>query len=155
MSRGTQLKLKQLKVIIAAWVVFGFLITVHDHLLLLTSNSLGPSEEYTFMISAARNMGAGLVGALLGGSFLVLYVNVKYQDKPYGYTILAVSIVFILIVAFISVVMGLILVPLRTGKPLSNPASQAAFQDFLKDSSHFKAAIVWSFVVLLHSYCYR
>jgi adenylate cyclase len=114
-NRGTQLRLKQLRVIIAAWVIFGFLIAVHDHLLLFTSSSLGPSAEYSFILSAARNMGAGLIGALLGGSFLVFYVNVKYQDKPYGYTIIAVSIVFIIIVAFISVIMGLILVPLRTG----------------------------------------
>ncbi len=147
MSRGTQLKLKQLKVIILAWVIFGFLITVHDHLFLLTTSSLGPSSEYSFMISAARNMGAGFIGALVGGSFLVFYVNVKYQDKPYGYTIIAVSIVFILIVAFISLIMGLIITPLLTGKPLSDDVSQTAFNNFMKDTSHFKAAIVWSFVV--------
>jgi len=101
----------------------GFLITVYDHLVLLTSNSRGFSQDYSFLISAARNVGAGLVGALLGGSFLVFFVNVKYQDKPYGYTILIVSIVFILIIAFISVILGIIMVPLRTGKPLSDPVS--------------------------------
>ena len=149
MNRGTQLRLKQLRVIIAAWVIFGFLIAVHDHLLLFTSSSLGPSGEYSFILSAARNMGAGLVGALLGGSFLVFYVNVKYQDKPYGYTIIAVSIVFVLIVAFISLIMGLILVPLRTGKSFSDPVTQAVFKNFMKDSSHLKAAVVWSFVVAI------
>src|SRR3990170_7591800 len=90
--RGTQLKLKQLKVIIIVWTIMGFLITVHDHFVLLTSNSLGLSEDYSFFISAARNMGAGLIGALLGGSLLIFFVNVKYQDKPYGYTLVAVSV---------------------------------------------------------------
>jgi len=127
----------------------GFLISVHDHFLLHTSSSLGVSNEYSFLVSAIRNMGAGLMGAILGGSFLIFYVNVKYQDKPYGYTILAVSISFVLIVAFMSVVMGLIIVPLRTGKSLSDPVSQAALIDFLKDPSHVKAAIAWSFVVLV------
>jgi len=101
------------------------------------------------MISAARNIGGGLVGALLGGSFLVFYVNVKYQDKPYGYTILVISVVLILFVAFFSVVVGLILVPIETGKPLSDPATWTAFKDFLKDSSHIKAALVWSFIVAI------
>jgi adenylate cyclase len=147
MKRGTQLKLKQLKVIIVTWTIMGFLITVHDHFALSTSSSLGFSDEYSFWLTAARNMGAGFIGALLGGSFLVFYVNVKYQDKPYGYTIVAVSIAFVLIVAFISVLMGLVLVPLQTGKPLSNPLTQEAFRHFLQDPSHVKAAIAWSFVV--------
>lgn len=147
MKRGKQLKIKQLKVIICAWVIMGFLITVYDHLILLTNYSLGRSEDYSFLISMARNMGAGLIGALLGGSILVFYVNVKYQDKPYAYTILTVCISFIFIVAFISVIMGIIIVPLRTGRPLFDPVSKTAFQNFILDSSHIKAAIAWSFVV--------
>lgn len=125
----------------------GFLITVHDHFALFTSSSLGASSEYSFFATAIRNMGAGFMGAILGGSFLIFYVNVKYQDKPYGYTIVAVSISFILIVALISLIMGVIIVPYQTGKPLSDEVSQAALGDFLRDPSHVKAAIAWSFVV--------
>lgn len=146
-KRGTQLKLKQLKVIIIVWMTMGFLITVHDHIVLLTSSSLGLSPEYSFLQSAARNIGAGLIGALLGGSLLVFFINVKYQDKPYGYTITAVSVAFILIVALISVIMGVIIAPLQSGKPLSDPIAQAAFRKFLRDPSHIKAALAWSFVV--------
>ena len=127
----------------------GFLITVYDYLVLLSSSSLGFSQEYSFMASVARNMGAALIGALLGGSTLVFYINVKYQDKPYAYTILIVSITFVLIIAFISVVMGLIIVPIRTGKPLSDPVTWKAFQHFLRDTSHVKAAVVWSFFVAI------
>jgi len=127
----------------------GFLMAVYDHLVLFTNNSLGPSSTYSFMISAASNMGAGLVGALIGGSFLVFYVNVKYQDKSYAYTIVAVTIVFILIVTLVSVLLGLILVPIRAGKPLSDPEGMTAFKSFMKDSSHIKAAIAWYFVVAI------
>lgn len=127
----------------------GFLITVHDHFLLLTSNSLGVAEDYSFWIAAARGMGGGLIGAILGGSLLVFYVNVKYQDRPYGYTIVIVSISFILIIALISVIMGLIIVPSKTGKPMSDSITQAAFRDFLRDPSHIKAGIAWSFVVAI------
>jgi adenylate cyclase len=102
-NRGTKLKLKQLQTIIGAWLIIGFLITVYDHLALHSYNSRGPSEQYSFLMAAFRNMGAGLIGALLGGSFLVFYIlvfyiNVKFQDKPYGYTIIAVSLSFILII---------------------------------------------------------
>lgn len=147
MNRGYQLKFNQLKVIIVAWVLIGFLIAVHDYTLLHTTHSLGPSAQYSFWVSAVTSMGSGLIGALIGGSFLVFYINVKYQDKPYGYTIIAVTIVFILIVMFISVLLALILVPMRTGHPLSDPVTWAAFKLFLKDPSHIKALIVWSFIV--------
>lgn len=147
MNRGTKLKFQQLGVIIIAWMIMGLLMTVYDLLVLLTDNTQGLSDNYSFTVSAIRNVGAGFIGALLGGSLLVFFVNVKYQDKPYGYTIFLVCFFLLLIVAFISVLMGVILIPMRTGKPLTHPVSWTAFQKFLRDSSHIKAAIFWGFVV--------
>lgn len=147
MKRATQLKFNQLFVIIILWTTIGLLISLHDHFLLHTQNSLGVSPDYSFFQSALRNMTAGFIGAILGGSLLVFYINVKYQDKPYGYTIVTVSISFIIIIAIISVILGVIFVPIRTGKPLSDPVSQVAFAKFLRDPLHVKAAIAWSFVV--------
>lgn len=141
------MKFKQLGVIIIAWMLMGLLMTVYDLLVLLTDSTLGLSPHYSFTVAAVRNMGAGLVGALIGGSLLVFFVNVRYQDKPYGYTIGIVFVSLLLIVAFLSVLMGIILVPMRTGKPLTDPVSWVAFKAFLKDSSHIKAAIFWGFVV--------
>src|SRR3990170_6066082 len=111
-----KLKLRQLAVITVAWLIVGFIISIYDHLVLLTNNSLGPSPEYSFSFSVFMNMGSALIGSLLGGSFLVFYINVKYQEKPYGYTIVAVSASFLLIIAFITLVMGVTIVPLQTGK---------------------------------------
>ncbi len=111
MSRTTQLKLQQLKVIIISWLIIGFLIAIYDYLILLTSSSVNSSEEFPFWFSVGVNVGAALMGALLGGSFLVFFINVSYQDKPYGYTIIAVSISFILIIALIAVILGIILAP--------------------------------------------
>ena len=149
MTRGTQLKLRQLNIIIIAWLILGFLVAVYDHLVLHTHNSLGTGQEYTFGASVLRNMGGGLMGALLGGSFLVFYVNVKYQDRSYGYTIIAVIISFIIIMAIITLVMGAIVVPMRTGKPLFDPVSRAAFRSFLSDRSQIKSAMFWSFIVAI------
>lgn len=147
MKTATQLKLKQLAIIIGCWLLLGFVISVYDHLLLHSSYSLGPAKDYSFLLSLARNMGGGLIGGILGGSLLVFFVNEKYQDKPYGYTILSVSVSFLFIIAFIAVVMGLFLVPGQTGKPAFDPASQQALIRFLTDSTPLKAALVWSFIV--------
>jgi adenylate cyclase len=147
MKQETYMRLSQLKVIIIAWLALGFLMTVYDHLVLHTANSLGHSAQYSFWLALARNMGGGLIGGLTGGSMLVFYINAKYHDKPYTFTILLITISFVLIVSFIAVIMGMIMVPMHSGKPLSHPASQAAFRAFLKDPQYLKAAIAW-YVIL-------
>ncbi|MEJ7646366.1 MAG: adenylate/guanylate cyclase domain-containing protein [Chryseolinea sp.] len=147
LKRGTYLKFKQLRFIIASWVALGFIIAVYDHLVLHTQNSLGTSVNYSFAISAARNMGAGLMGALLGGSLLVFYVNVKYRDRPYGQTILYVSLFFVLTVAAVTAVMAILMVPVRTGKPLHDPVTLAALKDFVTDSHPLKSLVIWSLIV--------
>lgn len=147
MRQRTRIKLKQLALIIGVWLVLGFLIAVYDHLVLYSAHSLGPTPDYTFLLGVARNMGGGLIGGLLGGSLLVFFVNEKYQDKPYAHTILFVSISFLLIIALIAVLMALLIIPARTGEPLSSPASREAFIGFLTDSMPLKAALVWSIIV--------
>lgn len=105
LNRRTHLKLQQLRMIVVSWLVIGFLIAVYDHLVLYTGNSAGPSAAYSFPRSIVVNMLAGLIGALLGGSFLVFYIHERFRDKSYGYTILAVTLSFVLVILIISVVL--------------------------------------------------
>ena len=127
MNRRTQFKLQQLYVIMVSWLIIGFLIAIYDHLVLSSDNSIGPVAGYSLPLSITINMGAGLIGALLGGSFLVFFVNVKYQDRSYGYTIIAVIVFFIFVILFINVVLRFFAEP---------------------DTSRlFKNALVWAIVV--------
>jgi len=149
MKRSTYLRMKQLRAIVIVWVILGFIITVYDHLLLYTRNSLGPSDEYSFFIAAVRNMGAGLIGSLIGGSFLVFVVNVRYQDRPYWRTIVYVSLSFLLTVMLIAVVIGSIVVYLRTGRPVWDPVFIGAFRTFVSDTHAIKSTLVWSIIVAM------
>lgn len=147
MNQRTQLKLRQLGVITGAWLMVGFLMTVYDHMVLTTTNSQGLSADYSFLFSMSLNLASALIGALLGGSFLVFFVNVRYQDKSYGYTILAVSLSYLLIILFIIGVLGVVSVPIKTGRPLSDPITQEALHRFLFDSARAKNIMVWSLIV--------
>jgi adenylate cyclase len=146
-TRRTQIKLRQLSILTAAWLLVGFMMAIYDFLVIHTNSSLGPSAEYSFAASVAMNMGSALVGAMLGGSFLIFFVNVKYQDKSYGYTLIAVSISFIIVILIIIVLLGIISVPIRTGKPLSDPMTIEALKKFLTDTSRIKNVLSWSIVV--------
>ena len=149
MKKDLQFKLLQLLLVIAIWMVIGFLMTVYDYLVLISNSSRGPSAEYSFVLSLVRNAGAAIIGGLLGGSFMIFYINVKYNDKPYGYIILSVSISFILIVALITIIMAVIIVPIQTGKPLSDAASKVALAKFLSDPAPLKAGLAWFFIVAI------
>jgi adenylate cyclase len=148
-NRRTQIKLRQLAILTIAWLLIGVMMTVYDYLVIHTNSSLGPSADYSFRLYLVMNMGSALVGSLLGGSLLIFFVNVKYQDKSYGYTLIAVSISFIIVILVIIVLLGVIFVPIRTGKPLSDPVSIEALKNFLTDTSRIKNILSWSVVVAL------
>ncbi|MEO5562488.1 MAG: adenylate/guanylate cyclase domain-containing protein [Chitinophagaceae bacterium] len=142
MNRELQLKIRQLGVITITWLVIGFFIALYDHLILHTNNSVGTTKEYAFGISLAINMGSGLIGALLGGSFLVFFVNVRYRDKPYGHTIIVVILSFILVIAIVALLISYISGPLLGHKPFLDTLASMAPRTL-------KSTIVWSMVVAI------
>lgn len=142
MNRERQIRMKQLQVITIAWMLIGFIIAVYDHLVLHTNNSAGTSADYSFGVSLAINIGSGLSGALMGGSLLVFFVNVRYRDKPYGHTIIAVILSFIAIIAIIAILIAFIAGPMATGKGFITTLTSMMPRTL-------KALIVWSMVVAI------
>ena len=61
MRQATFLKLKQLVLIVACYLIISFIITVYDHLVLHTDFSAGPRQGYSFSTEFSRNMIGGFV----------------------------------------------------------------------------------------------
>jgi adenylate cyclase len=95
------------------------------------------------------NLGSALIGALLGGSFLVFFVNARYHNQPYGKTILAVSVSYIFIILLIIGVIGISSAQFQTGRNITDPITREAFNKFLLDSSRAKNIMVWFVVVAI------
>lgn len=109
----------------------------------------GVSPDFNFGNNLLFNLAAAFFGALMGGGFLVYFINEKYRDKPYGFTVAAVVLSFIVVVSIITIILALIAAPIQTGKPLSEPETKKAFDAFLTNRIHLKNIIVWSGVVAL------
>jgi adenylate cyclase len=118
----------------------------HLPLILSSDISAGFSKKFSFGWHLVFNLTAALPGALMGGSFLVFYVNEKFCDKPYGFTVLAVIISFIIVVSIITALLAVIYIPMQTGKSLANPETKKLFFAFLTNPIHAKNIIVWSAV---------
>jgi adenylate cyclase len=93
------------------WLVISMLIAIYDYLVLHTSNAAGPAAQYSFLSSLLLNICIGQFGAIVGGGLLIFFVNVKYHDKPYGKTILAVTVSFILIILTINLILRAVSMP--------------------------------------------
>ncbi len=148
MNQKTKIQLSKLTTILVAWLIIALLIGIYDHFAFASDYSLGYSEKYSFLQSMGFHIGAALIASVFGGSFLVFYVDEKYRDKSYGFTIAAVCIGFIVVFIFIALVMGLVFVPLvYTGKPLTDPSTVGAYIEYLLNPAHAKNILVWSIIV--------
>lgn len=147
MSKRLQIKLTQLGAITIAWIAFGFIMTIYDHLVLSTHHSKGVSDTYSFGMMLTYNCGSALVGALLGGSFLVFYIHDKFFNRSYRYILTAIVVSYVTIILMIVVILSFISVPLQTGKALTDPESLEALKLFLTDTSRIKNVMTWFFVV--------
>ena len=149
MTQRQRLKFNKLGIIIITWLCIGILNACYDYFVLSSGLSAGFSPDFNFGNHLVFSLSAALLGALMGGSFLVFYVNEKYRDKPYGFTLLAVLLSFIIIVAIITVVLAFIAAQVQTGKSFSNFETKQAFNAFLTNRLHVKNTLVWSSVVAL------
>src|SRR4030095_8007859 len=124
MTRRRQIQFSQLLVIVISWMIIGFLITCYDYFLLLSESVTSIAPSHSLPTELMFNVGAGLISGIMGGSFLVFYINVKYREKPYDFTIAAVCISFIVIVSIITLFMGIVHVFIETGKLSFDPVSK-------------------------------
>ena len=102
--------------------------TLYDHFLLSSPLTGGYAEGNSFVINLIFNLSAAFMGAVLGGLWLVFYVNERLREEAYGYTLLMVALSFFAIVAFIMLVLGMAFVKFETGHwPYTDAAASQAF----------------------------
>lgn len=150
MKRRTVYKFRQLSIVIATWLIAGFIIALYEHFVLHTNHSAGPAPGYSFWVSVLMNMGTGLIGALVGGSLLVFYVNVRFRDSSYGATVMVVMLSFAGVVFLVNVVMRAFMEEPDMYRVFKNSLVWAVIlaitQLFLQINSKFGQGVFWNFL---------
>jgi adenylate cyclase len=148
MNSRTSYKLRQLCILTVIWLLIGFLIPFYDRLALITMNDVPPAPKYTLPQAIVINMGAALIGALLGGSFLIFFVNVRFRDRSYGYTILAVVLAFATVIAIVNIVLRLFNIQSDWGRIIKNCMVWCIVvtvtQLFLQINNKFGQGVFWN-----------
>ncbi len=149
MSRRRRIQFSQLFSIIIAWQAASFLISLYDYFLMHSTAVAAIAPQYTFPADLLVNVVGSAAGALIAGSFFVFYLNVKFIDKPYGYSILANCIAYVCIILLIQLLAGFSWVPHATGLHPGDPGFAKAYWNYLIDPYRMKDFLVWSVIVAI------
>ena len=144
-----RIKWTKVGIILISWIFIAVAITIYDHFMIASVFSKGSSSAYTLERNLAMNLFGAIVGATIGGWFLVYIVNERFRDKPYIYTILAVKFSFFIIVGLITLLMGFFFGWLESEHPMGHPSTTAIITDFIVNPVHIKNILVWGLVTAL------
>jgi adenylate cyclase len=147
LSAANRIRLQKLLVIILSWMAIAVVMSVYDHTAYRSDYVENLSSLYGFEKNLFFNLGGALLGSIMGGVFLVYYINERYRERPYGQTILMVAISFIVVIAIITLLLGIVDGMWTTGKPLTDPEAMAEFRRFVTDPMHLKNAVWWAPIV--------
>lgn len=149
LSKPFRIKLQKLFVIVIAWMLIGVAMALYDHAAFRSEFSAGTSAYYSFSQSLFFNTLAAFISAVLGGSFLIFYVNERFRDRPYGHSIILVAASFVAIVVFMTGLFGIIIAMQRSGESLMHEKTWNEFWGYVIDPVHLKNILWWAPVVTL------
>lgn len=110
-------------------VVANALTSVYNYFLFQIPTVEKVSASYSFSTELLWNVIAGIIVGGLIGAFMVYYIQDRFSDKPYGYTILALLLTVFTVVMAVSIIFLIPYVMSLTGKPITDPASVALFNE--------------------------
>jgi len=141
---------RKLLVMVIAWMAVSLLVTCYDYFALQSDIAAGFASDYSFRRSLLFNLAAATLGALLGGPFLIFYINEKFRHRPYGHSLIRVSIYFVFLVTLITLVLAFWVVWDKTGHwPYFVDEATVEYHKFLMNPLHIKNSIIWFNVTLL------
>jgi len=149
MSRRRKIQFRQLLGIVLAWQMVALVISCYDYSLTHAYEFQLTSTKYTFAVNLLFNGGGAFFGALIAGSFIVFYLNVKFRDKPYAYSIIGICILYILTVVLVHLVIAFFWIPQASGIYVGDPGFKQAYWRYLEDPYHIKDIIAWSIATAL------
>ena len=142
------IKFVQWLAIVITTIATNVLGSVYNYFLyqLPTIEKLSPS--YSFSTELTMNVVAGFIVGGLIGAFMVYYVQDRFSDKPYGYTIIVLLSGVFGVLLVVSLAFMIPYVMIITGKPITDPASRVLFQKLFFYQVNPSLFVIFPLVVL-------
>ena len=155
MSRSRQIQVQQLIILTLAWQIMAVWVSVYDHMVIHSELSAGISDSYSFSSNLLLNCSGALMGALIGGSFLIFYVNTRFVDKSYGQTILIVLLAILVIMTFITLVLSYVYAVQVRHVHFGDPGFRSAFLEYALDPLTLKDTLFWATITAITQFVFQ
>src|SRR5690348_11360603 len=112
------IKFDQWLAIVITTMITNGLTSIYNYFLYRLPTIEKLSSSYSFITELTWNMIAGLIVGGLIGAFMVYYIQDRFRDKPYGYTIITLLVSVFLILFVVSLAFMVPYVMKLTGRPI-------------------------------------
>lgn len=143
-----RIQLRQLFILILAWQIAAILISVYDHFVMHFQSVTIHDPNYSFAVYLVFNMVAALIGGLIAGPVMIFWVNEKFIDKPYGWSIITVVIAFLVITSFVILFIGLFYI-YDENIPFGTSEYWMKYREYIFSIFHLKKLLSWVVIVAL------
>lgn len=155
MSRRRQIRFQELIILTLAWQIMAVWISVYDHMVIHSELSAGVNEDYSFSSNLMLNCGGALMGALIGGSFLIFFVNTRFADRSYGQTILLVLFTILVTMAVITLVLSYFYAVQVKHVNVGDPGFRDAFLEYALDPLTLKDTLMWTTITAITQFVFQ
>jgi adenylate cyclase len=138
---------RQLLVLIVSWQVAAVLVAVYDHFMIHAVFVSIHEELYSFPRYLLFNQFAALFGGLTAGPLIIFWVNEKYFDRPYGYSILFVVVLFLTMTSFLILVLGVPYIYFSTGITPGDDRFWNEYYAYIFNQFQLKKHLAWAAIV--------
>lgn len=144
-----QIQFRHLIFLLLAWQVAAVLMAIYDHWMIHSVFVMVDESLYSFPRYLMFNLVAVLIGGLVAGSLIVFWINEKYNNRPYGQSILLVVIIFLVVTILLIVVMGIPYIHFTTGLSMDHPSFWSKYDAYIFNPFQLKKLLAWAIVVAL------
>ncbi len=149
--KGRQaIRFAQWLAIVISTVITNILSALYNYFLYQLPTIEKLTASYSFTAELTMNIVAGLVVGGLIGAFLVYFMQDRFSDKPYGYTVIVLLVSVFSVLVAVSLIFMIPYVMLITGKPLTDPASMSLFKELFFYQVNPALFVIFPLVVLQH-----
>jgi len=142
-------RLRKLTAIVIVWMFIGLLLSVYDHLVLITYSQGGIHESYSFRTALTFHLASSFMGAMLGGWFLIFVIDKRFKSQPYIRSILAVCIVFVAIFSVIILITSCMHALFENDFNFYDPKTKQRILELILTPIHLNHIMFWATVVAL------
>lgn len=142
------IKFVQWLAVVITTMLTNALLSVYNYFLYQLPTIETVSSSYSFTTELTMNVIAGFIVGGIIGAFLVYFVQDRFNDKPYGYTIIVLLISVFLVLFVVSLAFMVPYVMIITGKPITDPVSIALFKKLFFYQVNPSLFVIFPLVVL-------